>query len=406
MALMMVRIAVIARLVDVREFGIYSAGLLVSSTFCMLACLGLQPLLQRDMPMLAARGRMRRPLLLTAQAVIVACACACVALLVAAARVPFAGLAGVLLAAGVIHGLSQQVFLVATVESRSLSQPVRFALQNLVRAGLVATGGAAMAVLTRSAAPVLAAEAAISLVLAATIFLRMAETHRVRVGGTLALAWRTMPRANWDTALVFLGVTLAASAVAYADRWFSASLLPAQAFAQYAFAGIAVLAAQSAQAMLGASVYPALSRRFAFEGQAGTFALSARVSLGLFFASAVLAVPAWYVAQFLVGRFYAAYEPALAILPLLLAVCVLRVSDFWSSFLMICGHERQLLATQLVAGGGACAGWFGWIAARGGAVSIADCAWLAAWLSAATYVGAAGAAWIARQRAEPVRVAG
>src|SRR3954468_1201323 len=99
-ALMMVRIALMARLLDVRGFGIYSAGLLVSTTFCMLACLGLQALLQRDMPVMAAPARVRRPVVLTAQAVLVAGACAGISLLLAAARVPFAGLAGVLLAAG------------------------------------------------------------------------------------------------------------------------------------------------------------------------------------------------------------------------------------------------------------------------------------------------------------------
>lgn len=403
-ALMMVRIAVMARLLDVRGFGLYSAGLLVSTTFCTLACLGLQALLQRDMPIMAARGRMRRPLVLVAQAVLVACACAGVVLLVAVARVPLAGLSGEMLAIAVIHGLSQQVFLVATIESRSLSQPVRYAAQNLVRAVLITVASAVLALFTRSAGLVLAVEATISLALAGAIFQRIAETHSVRIESITALAWRTLPRANWGTAMVFLGITIVASALAYADRWFSASLLPAPVFAQYSFAAITVLIAQSAQAMINASVYPALSRRFALEGEAVTFVLSARVSLGLLAAAVLLGLPAYWFAVFAVERFYPAYGSALAILPMLLAVAATRVSDFWSSFLMICGQERQLLATQIVAGAGVCAIWFGWIVARGTPVTSTDCAWLALWLAVASYAGAAGASWFARRQA-PARAA-
>jgi len=47
MALMMARIMAAARLLDVPSFATYSTGLLLSTTFCMLACLGLQSLLQR-----------------------------------------------------------------------------------------------------------------------------------------------------------------------------------------------------------------------------------------------------------------------------------------------------------------------------------------------------------------------
>lgn len=392
-ALMMVRIIVMARLLDVGGFGIYSAGLLVSSTFCMLACLGLQPLLQRDMPVMAARGRLLRPLVLAVQAAMVACACAAIAMLLPLARVPVTGLAGLALAVGLVHGLSQQVFVVATVESRSLSQTVRYSLQNLVRAGLITLASAAVALLTRKPVLVLAVEAAISLVLTGAIYQRIAESHGVRLERLVALAWRKIPKIDWHTALVFLAVSLVASAVQFADRWFSASMLPPQQFAQYAFATIAILIAQSAQVMINASLYPALSRRYALEGEAVAFAAASRASLSLLGVAAVLCVPAWFIAEFAVSRLYAGYAPALAILPVILAVSCLRVSDFWSSFLVICGYERQLLVTHFTAGVGVCALWFAHVATRGGGVSIHDFAWLALWLAAATYAGTAGVAW-------------
>ncbi|HVZ37581.1 MAG TPA: hypothetical protein VG963_34405, partial [Polyangiaceae bacterium] len=60
MALMLARTLVIARLLEVRDFGEFSAGLLVSNMLGMLGCVGAYPLLQRDLPVLMARHRARR----------------------------------------------------------------------------------------------------------------------------------------------------------------------------------------------------------------------------------------------------------------------------------------------------------------------------------------------------------
>lgn len=392
MGLMMLRVLLMARLLPVERFGEYNAGLLVSTTFNMLSCLGLLSVLQRDMPIMASRGRVRRPLLLVAQAALVACVCAGLALLVPLASVGAAGLAPGALAVAIVHGLSQQVFLVATVESRSLGDPVRYALQNLVRAVAVILLSGSVALMTGSAALALATEATTSLLLAAGIFVRIAQSHSLRLRLIVLAAWRALPRANWRSAWVFLGVSLAASAVAYADRWFAASLLPSQAFAQYAFAGIVVLIAQSVQAMINASVYPALARCYALEGTAATFLLAARVSVGLLAVSLALAIPAYFSAGWAVRHWYPAYAPALSIIWIVLGIAVLRVSDFWTSFLTVVGSERLLLAVQVLLGALVCIAWFAWISGTGAAVTIADVAWLALLLALSLQAGAVVAA--------------
>lgn len=400
MALMMARILVMARLLDVAGFGIYSAGLLVSTTFCMLACLGLQSLLQRDMPVMAARGRMRRALVLLFQSLLVACLCAAVLLVLPALGVSAAGLSAPVLAIALMHGLSQQVFLIATVKSRSLGQSVRYSRQNLGRALCVTALSAMVASLTGSAPLALAVEAAISLTLSAAIVTRMAAAHRARTAVLCAAAWHGLGRVKWDTALVFLGISLAASAVLTVDRWFAAALLPAREFAQYAFAGVVLLVAQSAQSMLNASVYPALARRYALHGAASTYALSVRVSLWLLATAVLLAIPVGLLLSAAGRRFYPAYEPALAILWPVLAAGALRLSDFWSSFLTICGHERKMLWLQLIVGGGICAAWAAAVATRGlSSATLADLAWLALLLSVGMHGGAALAATAAQRKA-------
>ena len=62
------------------------------------------------------------------------------------------GLPSLILAAGVVHGLSQQIFLLVTVESRSRGDPVAYAFQNFWRSLLVLCIGWVVASQTGSAA--------------------------------------------------------------------------------------------------------------------------------------------------------------------------------------------------------------------------------------------------------------
>ena len=119
MVLMMVRLMIVARLLPVEEFATLSSGILVSGAFGMLGCLGLQSVLQRDWPMLLIRGQEYRGLVLAAQSNLVAVGCALVGLCVAASGVSIAGVKPIVFCIGVLHGLSQQFFSIATIESRS-----------------------------------------------------------------------------------------------------------------------------------------------------------------------------------------------------------------------------------------------------------------------------------------------
>jgi O-antigen/teichoic acid export membrane protein len=408
MGLMMARILAMARILDVPGFAGYSAGLLVSTTFCILGCAGLHSLLQRDMPIMAARGRLRRALVLMAQAILVACCCAACALILPLFGASGMGLPSAALAVAIIHGLSQQLFLVVTVESRSLGDPLRYSLQNLWRAIAVTVASTSVAAATGSAVSALAAEAVISLVLAGAIMARIGRNTGISPLTLLGAAQRGWRRVPWHAAAVFLGISLGGSALTNADRWMGASLLTVGEFGQYAFAGVVVLVAQSAQSMLNASVYPLLARRYALSGQAAAFALSARVSLTVLAFSAAAAIPAHWAISAAVQRWYPAYQGSLAILSLILAVSVLRISDFWSSFLMICGYERRLLVLHLTVGCAVAAAWGAMLAGRGlEHAGLADFAWLALLLSLGVHGAAAIAATAAHRTgavAVPARV--
>ncbi len=393
MGLMLLRLLLMARWLEVTAFAAYSAALLVSSSFCMLVCLGLQPMLQRDLPVAIVRGRECRGAVLIAQCIIVAVACAGFGLALAAGGARAAGLSPALLAIGLVHGLSQQLFLVATVESRSRGEPLRFAWQNLGRALGVLAAGAFVAMATASAAGVLLIEAVLSIAMAAVLLRMQLRVYKLGAAQTLRLALRRLPCVRWRTAAALLAVSSIAFVLINIDRWVAAQALPPQRFAQYAFAWTALMVAQSLQVIVGSSLYPLLARRFAGVGGRAAFRISVRASLSLLCAAGLAALPLWWLLDHAIARWFAAYNDARALLPAFLLVAALRVSDFWSSFVLVAGRETRLLWFQLAVGAVALPAWW-WLAQS---LSIADdllgVALLAVLLGVLGYLAAAWAAW-------------
>ncbi|HTH78309.1 MAG TPA: hypothetical protein VL593_04960 [Ramlibacter sp.] len=356
-ALMMLRLFALARLLDIPNFAQLSAALLVSTTFTMLGCLGLQSLLQRDMPIMFVRGRERAARVLLGQSVIVAYASAVVAML-AALVVPFNfGSPANLVALGIVHGLSQQLFVVASVESRSRGEPLRFAVQSLVRSLVIVAAGLATARLIRSAPAVVVAEALVSLAIAHGLLWETMGRAMSGVAATIRIAFDRMRRIDWRAAWVLLLVSLLAFALTYADRWGAASVLGSHDFANYSFAGTILAIGLSAQSLVNASVYPMLARLYAREGRRACFSLCSKLSLIALVGGLVLALPAYFVLEFAMQRWYPAYDIALSLVAPFLVVAALRVSDFWSSYMMITGLQDRLLKTNMLAGGAAALLW-------------------------------------------------
>lgn len=397
MGLMMARTLVMARLLDVPGFAQFSAGQLVSSTFTMLGCLGLQPLLQREMPVQIVRQRERAAAVLTMQCLLVAAACAALGLLLAAGGLSVAGMGSGLLAVGVLHGLSQQGFLIATVESRSRGETLYFARQNLERAGLAFAAGIAVAVLTGSAGAVLLTEAVVSYLLTWRAMGRVLRPSMLAARQAGAIAIRRLRRLPWASAMALLALMFVGFLFLNADRWFAADLLPHSGFAVYAFAWVLLSVAQSVQIVINASFYPLLARRFASHGRRAAFRLCAIASIGLLAICVAAVWPADWLLGMIVARWFPTYEAAGAIFAIFLIIAALRVADFWTSYLVIVGVERRLLAVYIVVGILVCGAWL--LAVRpwsGEALGVAHVAWLAGSLTVAGYAAALATAWLNR----------
>jgi O-antigen/teichoic acid export membrane protein len=393
MGLMLVRLLIMARVMDLPSFAIFSAGLLISSSFCMLACLGLQPLLQRELPMMIVRQRERAGSAMLVQCAIVALACALVsASIVAGFGISFAGLSPTLVVIALLHGLSQQLFVVATVESRSRGASLRFAYQNLVRAVLMLPAAIAVA-LFADAAAVLATEALTSMLLVAWLLRKQLKAIPISIRSLAILAWHRLPRAAWRSALALLAVSILSFLLINLDRWLAAEQLPASAFAQYAFAWTIPMVAQSLQVVINASLFPFLARNFASNGRFKAYRVSVKVSLAILFGGAVASLPIWGVLDLSVSRWFGAYHGSRELFPVFLLISLLRLSDFWSSYLIVIGQEVRLLALNLMT---AVVGAFAWwlvVQPDAGSMTISQVAALSLVLATVGYLVNAWSAW-------------
>ena len=125
-----------------------------------------------------------------------------------------------------------------------------------------------------------------------------------------------------------------------------------------------------------------------------TFRLSARISIAMLVGAILLGIPSLIIFGHIIDRWFPVYRAATGLLIIFYGIAVLRISDFWSSFLMISGHEIQLLALDclvLIAG---TASWMLFMSGyRIDPSNLAVYGMLAALLAAGHYLACAAMAW-------------
>ncbi len=400
MALKMLRLLVMARLLDVPAFASYSAGLLLSSTFCMVSCLGLQSLLQREWPVYVLRGQSRRAVVRAVQCGALTVASALLIAPTAWVAPPVGIMTPHLMMVGVLHGVTQQMFLIASTQSRSEGNTLGYSLQQLLRSGFAVIGGVVAAVWSGEPLVVLLVEALVSGLLAANLLRGAVAQAGMVWPAAVRLALRRAGSVPWRAALTSMAVLLAAFAMLNADRWMAAKMLVPAAFAQYSFAAIVLAVAQALQALINASVYPLLARRFAEQGATAVFRICLRAWLAVAALGLVLVVPVVVVSRYVIDTWYPNYADAAAVVPLLTLVSVLRVSDFFSSYLMITAHEGRMLLVNIVTVLCGIAAWLAWLEPWSGALpTLLHVALLAAGLSLLGSGLAAVTSWATQRHA-------
>lgn len=396
MGVMMARLLILANVLPVAEFARLSGGLLVSGTFCMLGCLGLQSQLQRQWPVNLIKGQERRGVVLAAQCILVALVCTVVAVIGILSGLSLAGMASSLLLVGILHGFSQQIFLIATVESRSRGDALRYSWENVVRSIGVFLFGLALAAWTRSAIWALAAETAVSILISWVLFRRSVALTSLRVFGAYRAAIRRLPRVDWMASVTLMTIAMVGFLTTNIDRWIAADRLGAHGFGIYSFAWIMLMVAQSAQAVINASLYPLLARTYASGGGRTAYRFCVQASLAVLVPGLVCAVPLCFALTWGIERWFHTYSSAANVFPFFFAVALLRMSDFWSSYLLIIGRELQLLAGNVVVLFAGIAIWFAVTRSWEALPQLQQMGLLALVLAVLGYGAAAGFAWRSR----------
>lgn len=354
----------------------------------MFNCFGLQSMQQRNMPIMLVRKRERAAAILLMQCLLVALGCTALGLTGAFFGLSLGDLSPAFMAISVLHGLSYQSFLIVTVESKSRAHPIRYANQNFVRALLLSCLGLGVAIWTHSAFWVISAEALACSVVTALNLPAAFKRVNIEIGALLKLALKNLPRLPWHLVFVFFCVSMVGFSLINLDRWIAAEVFNKTDFAGYAFAALVLTIAQAAQSMLSASIYPLLARRFAQFGVQHAYDLCLRISLIFLLAGCALALPVWMLSMEAVRRWYPAYSGTDSLLLLFFFVAALRVSDFWSSFLLVTGHEQSLLKVSVICGLLGLGAWLLWLQPwLGHTFSLIDFGWLAFFLTASSYLG-------------------
>lgn len=349
-ALVMLRLFAAARLLSVSEFGTFSAGLLIAGTFSVLGALGLYPLLQRDLPVLLKRGRGVIGEVRLLQAMLIA---TLLCLLMAGAPlvgITVAGLEPASLFVALLNGLAQQCFLIATLRSRSGGALLRYGWETLLRALAIAVLGLVVGWWTRSALWMLWTEAVVTV--AACVLVLRRGSPQARHSGVprrlLNVAIKGLRRARWRAPSMLMAGAIAAFGLANADRWAGAQLLSTADFGVYAFGAILVSIAQTFQATINAGLLPWLARLHVDE-PARAFRVAATTSAGLMAATLLIGPALIPAISWLVNAFFERYAAVLPLLPWFVTIAAARVSEFWSTWLVVTGRESTALVVQLSA---------------------------------------------------------
>jgi O-antigen/teichoic acid export membrane protein len=389
-AVSFLRVLAYARLLDVTQFGVASKILLVSGLFGIVGHFGTQSLAHRDLPLLHASARHRRAALILMKAVLALSGSAALGLLWASLGPRPFGLRASEMAIAVIHGWFHQVFMTLSIDSKSRLRMREYASMHFLRAGAAAIAGVSVALALQSGTATVLAEAMAFAAPTPRLLLRILRQAGLGFRATLSLAWFGLRAFPWLAGFYLLGSSLVSFASINIDRWMAAATLDKTHFGIYAFASIVLSVAQLAQSVISAGAFPLLARRQAEFGVHHALRLAAWLSLGTLACGLIVALVAAVSIGPLVEAYFAGYAAALPTIFILLPAGVLRVSDFWSSFLVIAGHERLLLVAQLLALSVGLGAWlfvFGWDQVLG-----TGFAWLAlACAGAAHLVGAISA---------------
>lgn len=345
MGLMMIRLVVMAKVLSVEEYGFFSKGLLVANTFSMLSCLGFQLLLQRDLPHYFFVGLNKRAAVMITQAVIIA---------TGLFFFLFAGLwacticysIGAVVFVGLFNGLSQQILIISTVESRSRGDMLRYAKDILIRAIAVTFIGCWFGWVFDSAIIALFTDGVLTLIFCWTS-IRFTYPNKKYLFESVALGFKSLKKIKWTTCAVFFINNGLGFFIINTDRWVASLTLTLDSFGLYSFVGILFLIGSSIQALISASLFPYLLRIKSLSGSGFAFLKIFKIIITLIILLLIINIPIFLFNELLLQKYFISYIEAVNLVPIFLLIAIIRSCDYWSIYLIAIGKEKIIFYISL-----------------------------------------------------------
>jgi len=338
------RIVAYAHVLGVEAFGLLARLLLVSSLFGVVGSLGFQLLAQRELPALFSSGRYRVGLISLCKAMIVTTFVASLMSAYSLLNFSIAGVSGLLLCCAIAHGWSQQIFMLVLINTRSRLEMTRYAKQSLFKT--VAAFLSAMAVVMFGAGVIgiVIAEITVTLIFGLTLISKITKSiskpllWKASIGGFTRSEIRAASQMFAGTFLAFLSTNI--------DRWLAAEHLTDSDLGHYSFAWISLTAALSIQSLLNAGIFPLISKKRKEGYNETAFKITAYYSLATLFVGIITATALVLLSKWFLTNKYPHYAPALPLITPLLLASVFRLSDFWSSYLIVVHRHYFLFKSQ------------------------------------------------------------
>lgn len=346
MGLMMARLLVMARILSIEEYGLYSLGLLVSGSFSMLSCLGLQLVLQRDSPYFLAKGLERRAAILTIQACIIALLLLLIFLIVALFSALYYRIETIVFI-GLLHGFSQQIFIISTVDNRSRGNVLQYSKNNLWRAFFVLGVSCIIGLTCNSSGIILLADAVLTIFFS-YIFFKSSYKNNAYIKACIRAGFNSLKGVKWSVCSIFFINSLIGFSLLNADRWTASILLTVDNFSIYSFAGIIFVFGTSAHALINTSIFPYLSKKNTHLGSKAIFVEVLKLTVILLIGYSLVSIPFLLMRKEIIEDYFNKYQIVIDVIPIFILISIIRASDFWFTYLMIIGKESTIFYISFI----------------------------------------------------------
>jgi O-antigen/teichoic acid export membrane protein len=235
--------------------------------------------------------------------------------------------------------------MLAVIDTRSRLEMMRYARQILFKTVVASVVAATVAAFGGGPVGIIFAELLVTLILSLRLVAVITKNIAKRLLWEISI--RSFKRKDFSTALTLFSSTVLMFFSTNIDRWLAADRLGHDAFGLYAFAWISLTAALSFQALLNAGIFPLISKKRKEGNANAAFKTTAYISIATLLVGIAAASMVYLFAQWFLPNSYQRYAPALPLIMPLLLAAVLRLADFWSSYLIVMHRQNLLLKIQI-----------------------------------------------------------